>query len=67
MRQVVVLDWRPVTYGEMPDVEGTYLVAFSDGTVESWPMSMQEINAGEVRTSLITGMYWAHPIPHPDP
>jgi len=33
--QTVTIDWRPVTQGGMPRNEGTYLVAFDDGAVET--------------------------------
>ena len=42
------------------------MVAFSDGTVESYPMDDTDIGDGEIRAGAETGLYWAHSIPHPD-
>ena len=55
-----------ITFGEMPREAGTYLAAFSDGTVESYPMDDTDIGDGEIRAGAETGLYWAHSIPHPD-
>lgn len=66
MDQTVTIRWRPITFGEMPREAGTYLVAFSDGTVESYPMDDSDIGDGEIRAGAEKGLYWAHSIPHPD-
>jgi hypothetical protein len=66
MRQIVGIEWYPVAFGEMPSEAGTYLVAFSDGSVESYPMDDRDINDGEIRCGNTTGQYWAHSPPHPD-
>jgi hypothetical protein len=50
----------------MPEEEGTYLVAFSDGTVESYPMDSDDIVTGTIRAGAAKGLYWAESIPHPD-
>lgn len=66
MRQVAVINWNEVQAGNMPDTEGTYLVAFSDGTVESYPMDSDDLVAGIIRAGEARGVYWAQSIPHPD-
>lgn len=66
MRQIVGIEWYKIEFGEMPDEEGTYLVAWDDGTVESYPMDERDINDGEVRSGSVKGLYWAKSIPHPD-
>lgn len=66
MEQIVRLLWRPVAPGEMPHDPGLYLVAFSDGTVESYPMESGEINDGVIRSGNLRGEYWALNIRHPD-
>jgi hypothetical protein len=50
----------------MPEDEGTYLVAFSDGTVESFPMDRDDLLTGQIRAGAAKGEYWANPIPHPN-
>lgn len=66
MRQIAVLEWKAITPGEMPEDEGTYLVAFSDGTVESFPMDRDDLLTGQIRAGAAKGEYWANPIPHPN-
>ena len=66
MKQQVVIYWYPVAQGDMPSDEGTYLVAFNDGTVESYPMDSDDLVSGEIRAGEYRGVYWAEPIPHPD-
>jgi len=66
MKQLVGIDWYPIAFGEMPSEEGTYLVAWDDGSVESYPMDDRDINDGEIRSGNAKGLYWAEPIPHPD-
>jgi len=66
MQQLVSIQWYPVAYGEMPDVEGTYLVAFSDGTVESYPMDHKDIQDGEIHCGSAVGEWWAEGLPHPE-
>ena len=66
MEQIVRLLWTPVGPGEMPHDPGLYLVAFSDGTVESYPIEPGEINAGVIRSGNLVGEYWALNIEHPD-
>jgi hypothetical protein len=66
MRQIAVLEWKAITPGEMPEDEGTYLVAFSDGTVESFPMDTDDLLTGQIRAGAAKGEYWANPIPHPN-
>lgn len=66
MRQSISVEWYPIEFGEMPSEQGTYLVAWDDGTVESYPMDERDINDGEVRAGSVKGLYWAESIPHPD-
>lgn len=66
MEQIVRLLWSPVAPGEMPHEPGLYLVAFSDGTVETYPMEPGEIGVGKIRSGNLTGEYWALNIGHPD-
>ena len=66
MRQIAVLEWKAIMPGEMPEDEGTYLVAFSDGTVESFPMDTDDLLTGQIRAGAAKGEYWANPIPHPN-
>lgn len=66
MKQLISVEWYPIQFGEMPGEEGTYLVAWDDGSVESYPMDHQDIQDGEIRSGNIKGVYWARPIPHPD-
>lgn len=65
VKQIITIDWYPIAFGEMPDAEGTYLVAFSDGTVESYPMDHRDIKDGEVRCGQCVGEFWAQSPPHP--
>ena len=65
MLQTVTIDWRPVIQGGMPRNEGTYLVAFDDGAVETYPMSHQDIKRGVVTDGQAHGLYWAEGIPSP--
>ena len=65
MQQIVTIQWYPVAYGEMPAAEGTYLVAFSDGAVESYPMDLKDILDGEIHCGSALGEWWAESIPHP--
>lgn len=66
MRQQVTIQWYPIEFGEMPDDEGTFLVAWSDGTVESYPMDSHDIATGEIKSGTAKGIYWAESIQHPD-
>lgn len=66
MRQIAVIEWRPIEIGGMPDDEGTYLVAFTDGTVESFPMDQDDLAHGQIQAGAARGIYWAMPIPHPN-
>lgn len=65
MLQTVTIDWHPVEQGSMPRNEGSYLVAFDDGAVETYPMSDQDIKRGEVRDGQTHGLLWAAGIPSP--
>jgi len=66
MLQVVTIEWRVIERGNMPGEEKTVLVAFDDMSVESWPLTADDIMDGEVRAGRSKGLYWADSIPHPD-
>jgi len=66
MLQVVTIEWRVIERGNMPGEEKTVLVAFDDMSVESWPLTADDIMDGEVRAGRSKGLYWAESIPHPD-
>ena len=52
-----------VQRGTMPREEGSYLVAFDDGAVETYPMSIRDITLGEIRDGYSIGLYWADCMP----
>lgn len=61
-----VLSWTPIAKGQMPQTEGDYLVAWSDGSVESYPISKSDIDSAKVASEDMFGQYWTeHPL-HPD-
>ena len=66
MLQVVTIEWHVIEQGNMPAEEKTVLVAFDDTTVESWPLTTNDIMDGEIRAGHSMGLYWADSIPHPD-
>ena len=66
MLQVVEVEWHVLRQGNMPKEERTVLVAFDDMTVESWPLTTNDIMDGEIRAGHSMGLYWADSIPHPD-
>lgn len=66
MNQLVRIKWNPIEFGSMPEEEGTYLIAWNDGTVESYPMDHKDITDGEIKSGSVFGVYWAEGIPHPD-
>lgn len=66
MKQLIGIEWYPVAFGDMPADEGTYLVAFSDGSVESYPMDCRDIDTGQIRSGNTFGQFWAYSPPHPD-
>lgn len=65
MLQTVVIDWKPIEVGSMPREAGTYLVAFDDGAVETYPLTDADIHAGIVRDGYTIGVLWAYLIPTP--
>ena len=65
LRQMVVIEWYSIADG-MPETEGTYLVAFTDGTVETYPIEQDQINAGDIRDGNIHGVWWARCLSYPD-
>lgn len=66
MEQLVKIKWYSISVGETPSEQGTYLVAWDDGTVESYPFDSRDIQDGQVKSGRSRGVYWAEPIPHPD-
>jgi|TARA_X000001382_G_scaffold123612_1_gene107544 hypothetical protein len=66
MLQVVNIKWHAIEVGNMPGEERTVLVAFDDMSVESWPLTVEDILDGEIRAGRSMGLYWADSIPHPD-
>lgn len=66
MRQIVVIEWYAIEPGGMPEDEGTFLVAFDDGTVESFPFDESDLVSGQIRAGTTRGEYWSIPIPHPN-
>jgi len=66
MLQVVNIEWHAIAPGNMPCEERTVLVAFDDMTVESWPLTSDDILDGQVRAGRNMGLYWAESLPHPD-
>jgi hypothetical protein len=61
--QQVVIEWHSVEM--MPKEEGTYLVAFSDGTVETYPISERDIQTGVIQDGYARGLFWAENITGP--
>tara|TARA_B100000424_G_C22575182_1_gene324028 strand:- start:89 stop:298 length:210 start_codon:yes stop_codon:yes gene_type:complete len=57
LKQTVTIVWREMA--DMPLDEGTYLVAFDDGTVETYPVSYENIRTGIIRDGRIRGVLWA--------
>ena len=49
MLQVVNIKWHAIEVGNMPGEERTVLVAFDDMSVESWPLTVEDILDGEIR------------------
>ena len=65
MNQTVSIKWYNIGLGDMPEEGGTYLVAWDDGTVESYPFDLRDIQSGTVTSGRVRGLYWARSIPHP--
>lgn len=61
--QHVTIYWQSVK--TMPKSEGTYLVAFSDGSVETYPISIRDIQTGVIQDGYARGVYWANNIQGP--
>ena len=62
--QTVHIKW--FTFDTPPKEPGTYLVAFEDYTVESYPISSDDILTGRVTDGRVIGVYWAHSFESPD-
>lgn len=60
------IKWNAVQCGEMPKDEGTYMIAWSDGSVESFPLERSHIEDGKIRCGGLCGEYWALHPEHPD-
>lgn len=79
MRDIAVCFYDIATCG-MPDEPGSYLVAWDDGTVETYCIDQEEIDKGQVtfedwhfegRSKVYTGVtdatHWAFQPEHPNP
>jgi len=60
IKQAVVIEWHDIAV--MPKDEGTYLVAFDDGTVETYPIGYENIRTGIIQDGYTRGVLWALPI-----
>ena len=63
VKQTVVINWHDMSV--MPETEGTYLVAFDDGAVETYPMSEQDLKTRVIQDGYSRGVLWALPITAP--
>ncbi len=63
MKQTVVIEWHDMK--TMPSEEGTYLVAFDDGAVETYPMSERDLKTGNIQDGYSRGVLWALPLTAP--
>ncbi len=61
--QTVTINWQSLD--KMPRSEGTYLVAFSDGAVETYPITQMDIKRGVIRDGYVEGIYWANNLEGP--
>ena len=59
----VEMDGKP---GTMPDEEGLYLCAFSDGTVETFHIDNDDIHGGGWRLGACKLTHWADVPAHPN-
>jgi hypothetical protein len=66
MEQLVKIKWHHIDAFTMPPVAGTYLVAWDDHTVESYPVCDKEIKAGKIRSGSATAQFWADSLLHPN-
>ena len=64
LKQTVHIHWRDMS--EMPEDEVTYLVAFDDGTVETYPIGYGDIEKGVIQDGFCRGVYWAHTFKGPE-
>ena len=62
--QTVHIEWY--TFDTPPKNAGTYLVAFDDYSVESYPISSDDIRTGRVTDGRVMGVYWAYSFKSPD-
>jgi len=60
IKQQITIEWHDLSV--MPEEEGTYLVAFDDGSVETYPMSYDDIRTGIIQDGYARGILWAHKI-----
>lgn len=65
MFQTVTITWHAVEHHNMPREEGTYLVAFDDGAVETYPMSERDIESADIRDGYSKALLWAECIKSP--
>lgn len=57
VKQTVTIHWQDMSV--MPKEEGTYLVAFDDGTVETYPIGYNDIQTGVIQDGYCRGIFWA--------
>lgn len=65
MLQSVEIEWHRVERDNMPREEGTYLVVFDDGAVETYPMSQRDIKTADIRDGYSKALLWAECIKSP--
>lgn len=64
IKQTVTIEWHDVAV--MPQDEGTYLVAFDDGSVETYPIGYENIRSGVIQDGYCRGIFWAHSFKGPE-
>lgn len=64
MYQEIVIEWHPIE--TLPKKEGTYLIAFDDESVETYPISQADIDTGTIMAGYSKGLYWAYPLDPPE-
>ena len=65
MFQTVTITWHAIDHENMPSEEGTYLVVFDDGAVETYPMSERDIVSADIRDGYSKALLWAECIKSP--
>ena len=54
MYQEIVIEWHPIE--TLPKKEGTYLIAFDDESVETYPISQADIDTGTIMAGYSKGL-----------